>query len=145
LKSRRKSSPLHARSDVEQCDRREGIPTAATGALPEVRGAREAAVDAAITLRSTQDAREPQRQIRALLLRQLTRIAGDRADDLAETRIFAQQVRQAIAHERFLLQTRDDRGVRELGASGRLRPNPCLETPLQIACVLATYRTQHTR
>src|SRR5688572_14563998 len=123
-KSQRKaplSSSLHAGRHVEQRDRCERIPAAAAGALPEMRGAREPAIDATVALRPAQDARETQRQVRALLRRELPRIARDGADDFAETRILAQQIRQAIAHEWLLLQACDDPGVGELCARGRFR------------------------
>ena len=82
---------------------------------------------------------------RALLRRELPRIAGDGTHDLAEARIFAQQIRQAIAHERLLLQAGDDRRVGELGARRRLGTNPGVEAPLQIARVAAAHRTHHAR
>ena len=53
------SAAMHAWGEIEQSDRRESIPAAAAGALPEVRRACEAAVHAAISLCSSQDA--PQR------------------------------------------------------------------------------------
>ena len=45
----------HARSEVQQRHRGEGIPAAAAGALPEMSRARETAVHAAISVRAAED------------------------------------------------------------------------------------------
>ena len=85
---------MHAWGEVEQGYRRESIPAAATGALPEMSGTRETTVDAAITLGTSQDATQGIGQRRALFRSQLRRVAARRAHDFTERRIFAQQVRQ---------------------------------------------------
>jgi hypothetical protein len=139
------SASLHSRRHVEQRDWGEGVPAAAAGALPEVRCARKTAIDTAIALGAAKNAREAQRQVGALLRRELRRIAGDGADDLAEARILAQQVRETIAHEWLLLETGDDRRVSELGARRRLGADPGVEAALDFLFVAATDCTQDPR
>src|SRR5688500_13516234 len=97
----RSSAAMHAWGEIEQSVRRESIPAAAAGALPEMRRAREAAVDAAIALCTSQDATQSVGQRRALFQRQVRRIAAGRADDFTEGWVFAQQIGQTFTHEMF--------------------------------------------